>query len=99
MKRRIASLLAIHHYGNRNVPDEMSRTAASPLTAEQQAKMPLIAHPIVRTTLSQAARPSMRYRAAPTGSSACRTMTPCNFSTNLLRTPRRRNTSFALPTG
>jgi len=48
IKRRIASLVAVHHYGNRNVPDEMSRTAASPLTAEQKAKMPLITHPIVR---------------------------------------------------
>jgi taurine dioxygenase len=48
MKRRIASLIAVHHYGNRNVPDEMSRTAASPLTAEQKAKLPLITHPIVR---------------------------------------------------
>jgi taurine dioxygenase len=48
MKRRIEGLVAIHHYGNRTVPDEMSRTAASPLTAEQKAKMPLITHPIVR---------------------------------------------------
>jgi len=48
MKRRIAPLVAIHHYGNRKVADEMSRTAASPLTDEQKAKMPLITHPIVR---------------------------------------------------
>jgi taurine dioxygenase len=48
MKRRIDGLVAIHHYGNRKVPDEMDRTAASPLTAEQKAKMPLITHPIVR---------------------------------------------------
>ena len=48
MKRRIDGLVAIHHYGNRKVPDETSRTAASPLTAEQKAKMPLITHPIVR---------------------------------------------------
>ena len=48
MKRRIEGLVAIHHYGNRKVPDEMSRTAASPLTSEQKAKMPLITHPIVR---------------------------------------------------
>ena len=48
MKQRIEGLVAIHHYGNRKVPDEMSRTAASPLTAEQKAKMPLITHPIVR---------------------------------------------------
>jgi taurine dioxygenase len=48
MKRRVESLVAIHHYGNRKVADEMSRVAASPLTAEQKAKMPLITHPIVR---------------------------------------------------
>ena len=48
MKRRIDSLIAVHHYGNRKVKDEMSRVAASPLTDEQKAKMPLIAHPIVR---------------------------------------------------
>jgi taurine dioxygenase len=48
MKRRIEPLVAIHHYGNRKVPDEMSRVAASPLTDEQKAKMPLITHPIVR---------------------------------------------------
>ena len=49
MKRRIEPLVAVHHYGNRKVADEMSRVAASPLTTEQKAKMPLITHPIVRT--------------------------------------------------
>jgi len=48
MKRRIEPLVGIHHYGNRDDPDEASRTAASPLTPEQKAKMPLITHPIVR---------------------------------------------------
>jgi taurine dioxygenase len=48
MKRRIDALVGIHHYGNRKVADEMSRVAASPLTAEQKAKMPLITHPLVR---------------------------------------------------
>ena len=48
MKRRVDGLLAIHHYGNRKMPDEMSRTAASPLTAEQKARLPLITHPVVR---------------------------------------------------
>src|SRR5438552_11864080 len=48
MKRRIDGLVGIHHYGNRKVVDEMSRVAASPLTAEQKAKMPLITHPLVR---------------------------------------------------
>ena len=48
MKRRIAPLIAVHHYGNRNDQDEKSRTVASVLTDEQKAKMPLITHPIVR---------------------------------------------------
>src|SRR4030095_13970646 len=49
IKRRIDGLVGIHHYGNRKVEDEMSRVAASPLTAEQKAKMPLITHPLVRS--------------------------------------------------
>jgi taurine dioxygenase len=48
MKQRIEPLVAIHHYGNRNDSDERSRTAASPLTAEQKAKMPLITHRVAR---------------------------------------------------
>jgi taurine dioxygenase len=48
MKRRLEPLVAIHHYGNRKVADEMSRTAASPLSDAQKAKMPLITHPVVR---------------------------------------------------
>ena len=48
MKRRIEPLYGIHHYGNRNDRDDASRTAASPLTAEQKAKMPLITHRIAR---------------------------------------------------
>jgi taurine dioxygenase len=48
MKRRIAPLHAIHHYGNRNDVDERSRTAASVLSAEQKAKMPVITHRIAR---------------------------------------------------
>lgn len=48
MKRRIEPLLAIHHYGNRHDLQEASRTAASPLSAEQKAKMPLITHRIAR---------------------------------------------------
>ena len=47
-KRRIDPLVAIHHYGNRNDQDQTSRTVASVLTSEQQAKMPLITHPVVR---------------------------------------------------
>jgi len=48
MKRRIEPLRAIHHYGNRHDVDETSRTAASPLTGEQKAKMPLITHRVAR---------------------------------------------------
>ena len=48
MKKRIEPLVAIHHYGNRHDTDEASRTAASTLTDEQKAKMPLITHRIAR---------------------------------------------------
>ena len=48
MKRRIEPLRAVHHYGNRHDVGEGSRTAASPLTAEQKAKMPLITHRVAR---------------------------------------------------
>lgn len=48
MKKRIAPLLAVHHYGNRNDVDEKSRTVASVLTDEQKAKMPVITHRIAR---------------------------------------------------
>src|SRR6185369_4878044 len=48
MKKLIEPMLAIHHYGNRKDENEASRTAASPLSAEQKTKMPLITHPIVR---------------------------------------------------
>ncbi|WP_280151368.1 TauD/TfdA family dioxygenase [Piscinibacter sp. XHJ-5] len=48
MKKRIEPLLAIHHYGNRNDVDEASRTAASVLSAEQKARMPVITHRIAR---------------------------------------------------
>jgi len=48
MKRCIEPLLAIHHYGNRHDLDEASRTAASPLNAEQKARMPVITHRVAR---------------------------------------------------
>jgi taurine dioxygenase len=48
MKRRIEPLVGVHHYGNRHDVDERSRTAASPLSDEQKAKMPLITHRIAR---------------------------------------------------
>ena len=47
-KRRIEPMIGIHHYGNRKERDEAARTAASMLTPEQKAKMPLITHPLVR---------------------------------------------------
>ena len=49
VKERIEPLVCVHRYGNRHDQDEASRTAASPLTDEQKAKMPLITHPLVRT--------------------------------------------------
>ena len=48
MKQRIEPMVGIHHYGNRKERNDASRTAASPLTDEQKAKMPLITHPLVR---------------------------------------------------
>ena len=48
MKKRIEPLLGIHHYGNRHDVDEASRTAASVLTDEQKARMPVITHRIAR---------------------------------------------------
>ena len=47
-RRRIEGLVAVHHYGNRNDLDTASRTVASVLSAEQEAKMPLVTHPLVR---------------------------------------------------
>ncbi|MEO8488002.1 MAG: TauD/TfdA family dioxygenase, partial [Betaproteobacteria bacterium] len=47
-KRRIENLVAFHHYGNRHDVNAASRTAASTLSAEQEAKMPLVTHPLVR---------------------------------------------------
>lgn len=48
MKQRIDPLIAVHHYGNRQDLNDASRTAASPLSAAQKAKMPLITHRIAR---------------------------------------------------
>ena len=47
-KQRIEGLVAVHHYGNRNDLDTASRTVASVLSAEQEAKMPLVTHPLAR---------------------------------------------------
>jgi taurine dioxygenase len=47
-KRRIDGLVVRHHYGNRDDLDEASRTAASPLNAEQKGRVDWVLHPLVR---------------------------------------------------
>ncbi len=47
-KRKIDGLTVRHHYGNRDDLDEASRTAASPLTAEQKGRVDWVLHPLVR---------------------------------------------------
>ena len=47
-RRRIDGLVCRHHYGNRDDLDERSRTAASPLSDEQKARMDWVRHPLVR---------------------------------------------------
>ena len=47
-KAEIDGLVVRHHYGNRDNLDEASRTAASPLTAEQKDRMSWVRHPLVR---------------------------------------------------
>ncbi len=49
LKGRIEKLTGLHHYGNRDELDKASRTVASVLTQEQEAKMPWVRHPLVRT--------------------------------------------------
>ena len=48
-KQRIDPLVGRHHYGNRDDLDRTSRTVASPLTPDQEAKMQWERHPLVRT--------------------------------------------------
>lgn len=48
-KARIDGYVCQHHYGNRDVPDETKRTAASPLSADQKARMSWVRHPLVRS--------------------------------------------------
>jgi taurine dioxygenase len=48
MKKRIEPLLAVHHYGNRQDVNEASRTAASALSTDQKARMPVITHRVAR---------------------------------------------------
>lgn len=47
-KDRIDGLICRHHYGNRDVRDESQRTAASPLTEDQKARMHWVEHRLVR---------------------------------------------------
>lgn len=47
-KRRIDGLVVRHHYGNRDDLDKSSRTVASVLTGDQEAKMTWVRHPLVR---------------------------------------------------
>jgi taurine dioxygenase len=48
MKSRIESLIALHHYGNRDDLDQGSRTVASVLSEEQERKLAWVRHPVVR---------------------------------------------------
>ena len=48
-RRRIDDLVVLHHYGNRDDLDEKSRTAASPLSADQKGKVNWVRHKLVRT--------------------------------------------------
>jgi taurine dioxygenase len=49
MKRRIEPMIVLHHYGNRDDLDEVSRTAASKLSDDQKQKMNWVRHKLVRT--------------------------------------------------
>src|SRR5689334_7945921 len=48
MKKRIAGLVALHHYGNRDDQDKSSRTVASVLSEEQEHKMAWVRHKVAR---------------------------------------------------
>jgi taurine dioxygenase len=48
LKKRIANLVALHHYGNRDDLDPSSRTVASVLTEQQEQAMTWVRHPIAR---------------------------------------------------
>ena len=47
-KERIAPLVALHHYGNRNDLDKSSRTVASVLNDDQEGKMSWVKHKVAR---------------------------------------------------
>jgi taurine dioxygenase len=48
MKKRLESLVALHHYGNRDDLDKSSRTVASALSEEQEQKMAWVRHKVAR---------------------------------------------------
>ena len=48
MKHKVESLVALHHYGNRDDLDKGSRTVASVLSEEQEKKVTWVRHPVVR---------------------------------------------------
>ena len=47
-KEKIAPLVALHHYGNRNDRDKSSRTVASVLNDDQEGKMSWVKHKVAR---------------------------------------------------
>jgi taurine dioxygenase len=48
LKKKIANLVALHHYGNRDDLDKDSRTVASMLSEDQEKKMAWVRHPVAR---------------------------------------------------
>jgi taurine dioxygenase len=48
MKDKVADLVALHHYGNRDDLDQRSRTVASVLSEEQEQRMAWVRHPLAR---------------------------------------------------
>src|SRR3954464_4340338 len=47
-KNRLADLVALHHYGNRDDLDQASRTVASVLSEEQESRMSWVRHKVAR---------------------------------------------------
>src|SRR5882672_5235349 len=48
MKKRLAGLVGLHHYGNRDDLEDSSRTAASLLTEEQKGRLHWVRHALAR---------------------------------------------------
>jgi taurine dioxygenase len=49
VKAQIDGLICRHHYGNRDVKEEIARTAASRLSDEQKKRVDWVRHPLVRS--------------------------------------------------